>query len=319
MWQHLSTYYLFRCKQAWRILLAIGWGHLIILMPILIVVVLGCLHAIRGSEGPYLALFVGFSLVGIHWQRWDRFFLEQLQIPLRFLYLVDYTLLSLPALIGFVYWYKWANLLAMGIIISGLAIVRPPYQHGQQKSWNNWLPLQYIPLNLFEWRSGFRKHWGWFFCLQLIGFLACTYPVTAFFVVFLQALLISSFFQVFESKDLLMAVQYQGNLLWIKVKASLISFNVLILPHFMLFVLLHQRWQMLTALFVIWVISQLLIAFSICMKYKAYNWYDTKLHNSLPLAIFVGCLSIPFLWPVPLLMLWRFWVGAQKNLWQHYA
>lgn len=315
----IQEYLFFRCKQLFRLTKDIGIGHLIILFPILVIAVLGVLHLVLTSQHAGIAFVILFLLVGNHWVREDRFFLEQLPLPLFCFFLLDYWLLCSPFLVSFIYWFKWPNLIVLSLGLLILAFIKPPYFKGTKKKKFATISLEWIPLEIFEWRCGLRKNPFSFIVLYVLGLGLSFYAITIPICLLLLALNITNFFQFFENKDLLLAINHDKKLLQKKASKSLLLFNSIMLPHYLLFIVFHDSYQHLGALLIISIIAQLIIVFAIVMKYKSYTFHDHKIYNSLPLAIFVGCLTVPFLWPIPILMIIRFWKKAQENLIYHYA
>lgn len=315
----LPQYLSFRAKQLFRVLKDIGIGHLIILAPILFVGVLGVLQLVLTSQNYTVPGFLIFSLIGNHWKRKDRFFLEQLSFPIFIIFYLDYWILCSPFMACFIFWAQWQNLITLIIGISILAFVKPPYHKGINKKTIHFLGLDRIPLELFEWRAGLRKNTWTFILLYLLGLGLSFYPVTAPIIVFLMALGVTTFFQFFEHKDLLLVVNHDKKLLQKKTIGSLKLFNLLMLPHYLLFIFFNPHLIHLGVLGVVTSIAQLIIIFSIAMKYKTYSFHEHKIYNTLPLSIFIGCWTIPFLWPIPILMIIRFWKKAKENLIYHYA
>jgi hypothetical protein len=315
----LSEYYSFRAKQIFRVLKDIGIGHLIILTPILFIGVLGVLQLILTNHNFTIAGFLLFSLAGNHWNRKDRFFLEQLSLPIAIIFCLDYGILCSPFIACFIFWAKWQNLIVLIIGICILALVKPPYHKGINKKTFFFFSLEWIPLELFEWRAGLRKNIWSFIFLYLLGLGLCFYPVTAPAIVFFMAFGVTTFFQFFENKDLLLAINHDKKLLQKKTLGSLKLFNLLMLPHYLLFAFLNPHPKYLGAFAIVIIISQLIIIFSIAMKYKTYSFHEHKIYNSLPLAIFVACWTLPFLWPIPIFMIIHFWKKAKENLIYHYA
>lgn len=315
----LFQYISFRCKQFFRLLKDIGIGHLILLAPILFVGVLGILQVILTSNNWMIAAFLLFSLVGNHWNRNDRFFLEQLSIPIFLIFYLDYIVLCSPFMICFIFWSKWQNLIVLNLGIFLLSMIKPPYYEAGNKKTSNFFTLKWIPLELFEWRSGLRKNRPLFLIAYGLGLGFSIYPITTPIFVFLMALGVTTFFQFFEHKDLLLAVNADKKLLQKKTLGSLKIFNLFMLPHYLLFIFFNPYPKYVGALVVVTLIAQLIIIFSIAMKYKTYSFHEHKVHNTLPLTIFVACWTFPFLWPVPIIMIFHFWRKAKKNLIYHYA
>ncbi|MDC0230820.1 hypothetical protein OAK19_02550 [Aureispira] len=313
------NYFLFRLKQLFRVLKDIGVANILLLLPVIIIFILGALQHILTSNNVSAALCLLFLITSIHFTRKDRFFLEQLKAPLFLFFLLDYIIICCPGLACFIFWGKWYNLLGIGIGTLILSLIRPTYASNLKRNKLTLLNLKWIPISLFECRSGFRKNIIGFICLYFSGIFLSYYPIALPIVLFIMALGISSFFHVFENKDLLLAVNRNMDLLPIKSFGSLKMFNLLMLPHYILFVIQHNSYQYLLFLMVICILSQFIIVFSICMKYKSYRFNAYKLYSSLPLAIFIGTMCIPFLWPITIIMLIQYWKKAQENLSHHYA
>jgi hypothetical protein len=315
----LSQYLSFRAKQLFRVLKDIGIGHLIILAPILFVGILGVLQFILTDQNFSVAALLLFTLAGNHWNRKDRFFLKQFPLPITLIFCLDYVILCSPFIACFIFWAKWQNLMVLSIGILILVLVKPPYHKGVNKKIGHLFSFEWIPLEIFEWRAGLRKNTWTFLCLYGLGLGLSFYPITAPIFVFLMAYGVTTFFQFYENKDLLLAVNHDKKLLQKKTIGSLKIFNGLMLPHYLLFIFFNPNPQYLGALVVVSIISQLIIIFAIAMKYKTYSFHERKIHNNFPLAIFMACWTFPFLWPIPILMTIRFWKKAKENLIYHYA
>lgn len=315
----LSQYLGFRAKQIFRILKDIGLGHLILLTPILFIAVLGLLQFILTSQPYSVAICLLIILAGSHWNRKDRFFLEQLSLPIFIVFCLDYWILCSPFMACFIFWAKWQNLLTLSIGLCLLAVIKPPYHKGVNKKRIHFFWLEWIPIELFEWRTGLRKStWSFSLC-YLLGLGLSFYPITTPIFVFLMACAATTFFQFFENKDLLLAVNHDKKLLQKKTIGSLKLFNIGLLPHYLLFIFFNPQPIYLGVLAIVTIIAQLILVFSIAMKYKTYSFHKHKVYNSLPLAFFVACWALPFLWPIPIFMLFHFWKKAKENLIYHYA
>lgn len=316
----LQKYNAFRFRQLYRMVKDAGIGNLIILIPLVYVAILGILQYVSTSKDISTAVFLLVGIGSFHWTRKDRFFLEQIKIPLFLIFLMDYILLCSPIWACFIFWLKWENLLLFGAGTLILSFVKPRYNSGSSPQKLNLFKIQWIPIQLFEWRCGLRKSMIGFAFLWLIGLIFSFYPIVIPVVLLLMALSITSFFQFFENKDLLLAVNQNQKLLRIKTFGSMKLFNLFMLPHYILFLYFHHSgYQYIGALVVVAIISNMIIVFAICLKYKNYRFHHHKVYSGLPLGIFVACLFVPFLWPIPILMLITFWRKAQENLLYHYA
>lgn len=315
----IYTFLFFRIKQLLRTLREIGIFHFLLLSPVLIIAVLGTLQHIMTSRNFSSSIFLLIIILSIHFSRKDRFFLEQLESPLFLTFTLEYFLGCIPFILCFIFWEKWYDLLILGTGMLLICLVKPLYSNHSKRKLSLFINDSLIPLHLFEWRSGFRKHRIEFILLYVSGLVLTIYPITLPVILFLMALGISQFFQIFENKDLLLSVNAEQKLLKKKSVGSLRLFNLLMLPHYVLFVIQHNTYQLLMVLFIVSILSQMIIVFSICMKYKNYRFGHYKIYSNIPLIIFIVSMSIPFLWPLTIIMLIQFWKKAQTNLMQHYV
>jgi hypothetical protein len=210
-------------------------------------------------------------------------------------------------------------LLILGTGTLLICLIKPLYLSNSKRKFTLFINDSLIPLHLFEWRSGLRKHRIEFILLYLSGLALTIYPVTLPVILFLMAFGISQFFQIFENKDLLLAVNAEQKLLKKKSLGSLRLFNLLMLPQYVLFVIQHNSYNLLLVLLIVSILSQMIIVFSICMKYKNYRFSHYKIYSKVPLVIFISSMTIPFLWPLTIIMLIQFWKKARKNLMLHYV
>ena len=306
----------FRLKQNYRALKDLGIGLLLLLSPILVMGILGLLHDIAYNPGSFLNALLPISILwGIHFTRKDAFFIRQTGVNFRLYICIEYLMLVLPFGLTYIYYTRWYCIALLGIGILLLLFIPPsflPKTNSKQS-----LSFRWIPLEIFEWRAGLRKSGSTFLVLYILGLALSFYTITVPIVIASMGLLITSFFQLYENKDLLLSVNHNGRFLSTKVRKSLLLFNLLLLPHYLLYLLFS--WEYWFVLPIIAVIANMIIAFAICMKYRSYRFDQHKVGNGMPLGIFIACWCYPFLWPIPIIMLIIFWRQAQQNLIRHYA
>lgn len=305
----------FRAQQAYRMLQSIGFGVLLVFIPIAFLGVLLVLQFLYTTPAPWAGLLLIGSLIGLHYQRGDRFFLEQLLPHPWSVYGLEYSLLCSPFWFCFGYWGQWWNLVVgvLGILV--LAIVPPPYASQKAgKTWGSLAPVDWIPLSLWEWRAGFRQQGWWWWLLYGLGFIGINYTFIPPVLVVVLALSSCFFYQAVAPKEIIQARNMQGHFLTQKIGESCLFFQALLLPHYGLFFYGQPSWQVLVGVLLLIIISSAWISFSICLQYSHYT-YDTEQNsNAVPLAIFIGGSFIPFTWPL-LPFLWiYYWRKAQQQL-----
>jgi hypothetical protein len=127
----------------------------------------------------------------------------------------------------------------------------------------------------------------------------------------------ASFFDEVESKELFEVFHFQKGILTSKIKLYLGLYFLLMIPHILLFLILHfQYWYLLlAALF----FGTTLILFNIFYRYAQFTPYRRRVYNSTANSLFVFSILIPFFYPVTLIYLLIYWLKARKNIRFYYA
>ncbi|MCP4439979.1 MAG: hypothetical protein GY810_13620 [Aureispira sp.] len=315
----LNTVYqlsFFRAKQLFRVMKDLGVVLLLLMLPLLTVLVLRVLELLS-TQNPFLvAGLIVFSLLSMHFVRQDIGLLKLLKAPLPVLFFTEYSLALLPFSLTVVFLGNWwtpiymhAGLLLVSLLPASL------YKKTTQK--RSWLALEWIPLGLFEWRSGFRKYWGLIAFMYILGFILPHFMGTLFIVVFLLTMTFTSFFENLESKELIEILNDKNQLLTQKAWMMTRSFHLFLLPHYILFLIFHsQYWYLLLLLMIV---TQLILLFSLCYKYTSYRPDSQRIYMQIPLAFYAASMLIPFLQPLGIIMVIYFWRKAQRNLFMIYA
>ncbi len=304
-----------RLRQLWRVCKEVGWTNFILMSPFLVIVVLGMLEHLSTTTNVGSMLLIVFTLGGMHWKRKDRILLEQISPVLFPIFVIEYLLLLLPVWGSLVVFGQWLQCSILWVMIVLISLWKPAaIPTASAISRQN---LYWIPRILFEWRTGLRTHFWKYSFSYLIAVIWSYQTIVVPIAVPIFALIVVSFFNDLENRDLLLAVNHDQRLLVKKVGQSLLLFHSLLLPLYGLFLYFHaQYWYVLL---VLGMISSLLIAFAICIKYKSYRFEYQKVHNNLAISIFTACWLYPFFWPIPIIMLIVYWRQAQRNLIHHYA
>lgn len=305
----------FRLRQAFRMLKSVGW-LLVLALPLFGVYFLGILQATKTTNSIIIGLVLSLIIGSIHFYRKDGDFLKHLSVPSKLIFLIEYNGLllttSLPILILYGKWEIFS-------IANGAAFLMVLFKPGllaNQQSSTRPIP-KFIPVELFEWRSGLRKYYSYAIIIYLVGLIFCNYIGSALAVTILWAMMSVSFYEEIESKELLENIHFKYGLLKRKVISHSLLFHFLLLPHYVLFLVFHgQYWYILTIAIGL---SQLLLAFSIFYKYAVYRPGRRRTYNQTATGLFIGGFLIPFLAPGSIWYLFTFWRRAIKRIKYFYA
>lgn len=315
----LNTIYqlsFFRLKQGFRILKDIGIVLLVLLLPLLMILVLRVLE-LASTQNPFVvAGLIMISLLSMHFVRQDIGLLKLFKTPLPIIFFVEYTLILLPFTSTILFLGNWETPLYIHV---GLLIVAllPTSLYKKTTKKNTVFALEWIPLGLFEWRSGFRKYGGLIAFIYLLGFVLPLFKGTIFILVFLLVVTITSFFEHLEGKELVEILNDKNRLLQQKAWMMTRTFHLFLLPHYILFLIFHlQYWYLLLLLIII---AELILLFSLCYKYTSYRPDSQRIYMQIPLAFYAASMLIPFLQPLGIIMVVYFWRKAQRNLFMIYA
>lgn len=311
----------FRIKQGYRVLQSLGFGIFVVFIPILFLGALALLQFLWKTPAPWGSILMLSSLVSVHYKRRDRFFLEQLITTTRpyRIYALEYSLLTGPFLVCFIYWEQWLNLTISILTVIVLTIIPPPYQQKKNNSsWQTWIPVYWIPARLWEWRSGLRQQGWWIFILYGLGFLGVTYALVTPVLTLILTITICHFHQKIAPKEIIQASNKNGCFLSHKIRLNCLFFQGILLPHYVLFLVYQWDSQTLLVLLMLMIISSCWISFRICLQYSSYTYQAEQDYNLVPFVIFVVGSLIPFFWPL-LPFLWiHYWRKAQQQL-NYYA
>ena len=308
----LSLMIRLRAKQAFRVLQSIGWGYVLVVVTILVFIFgFRILEVLLEGDGWSSGLLLLLPVVSVHISRKDHHFLRQIApYSHRFLlFFLEYGLGMLPL---------WMTLLFMGRVdvlliflggTMGVAAIDP-----------RWIPtvkwkaqsFRWIPVRAFEWRSGMRRQGLLWLFFLIIGLVASHWVWAIPGTLIICALLSTGLYQDLESKELLEGPFRIRHFLWQKIALHGALFHSCFALSYVVYFIRHGDLWWILVLSIIGV--QLLLSFSLLVKYA--NWLPNREKHSAQtmIAVFAGGLLIPYLAPASLLLWGYYYYKANKRL-----
>ncbi|MFK8004984.1 MAG: hypothetical protein AB8H03_01375 [Saprospiraceae bacterium] len=311
----IFTFISFRIKQFSRSIREIGIPLFLILLLVTTGItfkILVFLSEVQGIEMGILSLII---IGSIHSTRKDTHFLKSLTVSQPLLFLAEYSLLLLPVSIVLFFLGKIEP--AIYWQLGMLPVLLLPAGNLKNNKIAPLISLDKIPFKYFEIKLGLRKM---FFGIVLSYFVAlgCSFFIgTLILFSILLLMLLPTFFEYFEPKEMIVLEYEKGNFLKRKIFSHLFIFQIALLPHYLLFLFYHfEMWYLGLACFIG---LSLGIIFSIVYKYASYRPNIPKMFSNTFQAVFLATLVMPGLVLASIGMIIYFWRKANKNLAYYYA
>lgn len=301
-----------RLKQTYRLLQSIGWGYLLILVALILPIfgfrLLELLVQTDLLSGTLILLIPAFY---IHFYRRDHLFLRQIAsyVWRTGLFVMEYILALFPLWLALLYYQR--SDLVLGLI-AGISLIA-----AVDKKWTpaiKWktLSLNWIPLRAFEWRAGLRRLGVFIAFFWLIGLVASHWMWAIPGTVIICSFFCTSMYELLEPKELLEGPFDVRRIIWQKIGLHSLFFHLLFgLPYLVFFIRHADLWWIMVLVIVA---VQLLLSFSILVKYA--NWLPhRRQHNGQTiLSVFALGLLVPFLAPASLALWVYYYFKAKKRL-----
>lgn len=266
--------------------------------------------AVAPPGGWYVSAGAGLVLLGIHRSRRDLRFMQHLIRRPQWLWAGEYVVFSLPFAILILSVGNWqAAILWWLFCVAVPWLPVRPSAIRQQVFWG-----RVIPAGLYEWIAGMRK----FGVLVLLFYVAAL--VSAFFVPYAALLLfwlvlatLGGFYQECEPRQLLLAAELPARqYIHGKIRSHIPAAWVLGAPVYVVYGSLHAEHGWVVLLF--FVPASVMHLFFILNKYATYRPNLKNSGNSLLQSLVVLSVVIPFLLPLPLILCFRDYGRAVRNL-----
>lgn len=309
-----STYTNIRFRQAFRLVQSVGWLYVFLILPFVLVVVFRLLEMSQEGPLPVMGIVFLISVIGFHLNRRDHDFLSRLgSTPFAFR-LLDYFLLFIPVALALILIGGFKDIILIAATLPCLAWIRPPQK---KMNFGANLPLGFIPVQAFEWRSSLRRH-GWVvLLLYVIGLVASHIMGVGLGVIILTVLMVGSFYDELEEKNLLEVYRQGDDFLQRKLYWQGLTFHALFLPHYLLFLFFHVEYWYLLVIAIL--IAQSFLCFYLFFKYAHWRPFQKRAYNQVAVGLYAGFLLIPFLAPAALFYCWVYYRKAKKNLQNYYG
>lgn len=307
----MYTYFLLlRFKQGKRYLSELGIVRLVVLGAFLSYAVIGLGGSLKTINTAYAVLILYLiSVLSLHLQRTDKNFLSHFPLRKELLFSLEYSVASLVFVLLFLWNYYWIPSILLVVGSIGIAFIPVKKQVVNLKA----LPLPLISHAAFEWKSGIRKNALTIILVFILSFGFASIPYITPISVIILSLICSGFYRESEPISMLETISQSPNvILWDKIKRGLFHLLIMCLPLIILFTVLHIEWWYLLAY--AFFVASLLLTFSIILKYSLYEPNSDLSLNSLLVGFVTVSLVVPFLAPIPFVMLFVYTRKALSNL-----
>jgi hypothetical protein len=311
----LKTILQFRLKQFFRLLQSVGWGLLIIALPLAFVMLMVILDLIQKYDPWISSSVICLLLISTHFNRKDGNWLDHLFKKPSKLFLIEYNALLLPlSLLVFTFFGIWKTPLLTHF---GACLVSFFPIFNKRKARNAGQGLNSIPLEAFEIRTGIRRLFWMYLSIYLFGLAISKFVFGALAITILFGLFVTSFYDEMEPKEFIENIHFRTHLLNRKIIVHSLVFHILLSPHYLLFLIFHTQywWLLLTAI----IIAESFLLFAIVYKYAHYLPHQKKVYNSTSFSIYTLGFLVPFFLPASLYSLITQWRKAIKRIHYFYA
>lgn len=246
----------------------------------------------------------------IQFGRKDLKLLELAHLNQYWLYLLIYALIGSMSLVAFL-----ANgLFIESLIVLAFVAVTPLINFNGVNMDRFFVSVgDFLPYKNFEWRTGLRQYGLAVILLTIAGISLSKFQGGVPLIIFFLTLNTSVFYLFGESKELLMA-NYNSpeQLILDKLKEHFTVFFLLILPMSILYLIFNP--SLWFVLLYVWVIAFLASINAILFKYQGYEPGARFDNNNVLQGLMLVFFLIPFLFPIPIIMMIVNYKKSIKNL-----
>jgi len=300
----------FRFNQLWKIIREIPIVYLLVILGLLAfgaVYLFGMMQNIQ--RGSIVAGVWILFLLGLHAGRKDYQFIHLIEESPWQIFCIEYLLLSIPLiLMEIMCGYFWP---ALGMILGCLIISFKKQGFRQVK--NGLAVPRFIPVEAFEFRSGFRRL-GVVFVVMYIAALATVWLsyvplVFVWFILFVMA----DAFKISEPLSILCVWELPPKkFLQKKICLNVSLSSITFLPVYLIYSAFHpEDWLFVVIFFLYGILNTILI---VVIKYAYYSPGQKVVAGQIALIISMFGMAFPILFPVTLFYIIKYSLAAGRNL-----
>jgi hypothetical protein len=303
-----------RIKQGYRTIRQLGTNG-IVLVPIMLYSLIWAVKTIL-DQGPWamlpaVGLFI--SIVSLHIQRKDLYFLSKLISKPAVLTASEYVVISLPFVALYAFTTLWwiGPCMLLGAAITALLPTLPERNLRATRR-----KTRLISPTAFELIGGWRKYKGWIMLVILLMLVGHVWsPAVILVGLLILTMIFLQFYLQFESKEL---VELTGDsptkLILRKTKTQLgFYFALTALPSILFLIQDPELWFLLLYGHFMCSVAQF---FTISFKYAFYRPGEVMSSQlfSTYISIVIACFLLPWFSPLPLIITVRYFLKGRENL-----
>lgn len=299
-----------RFKQFYREILRIGFFRIVVLLGLsFMLFVFLYLQTSTYPNAIYSSIIVLLFILLLHTQRDDKLFLKSNFNNFKWIYFVEYLLISL-VLIVFLLLNDYWNIALFAIVIIGI-IVQFDFKVNQI-SYNTRIQ-KWIPDECFEWKNGIRKRFILTLSIWLFGISLSFFVGSVPIAIVLLGIISLSLLEKGEPYQMILAYEKNpNNFLLLKIRQQIAILTIVSAPLILSFLFFHLNlWYIPLIILLIFCILQF---YSILVKYSFYEPNSKSAAAQMFIGIGVAGFMMPIFAPLILLLSFRFYLKAKQNL-----
>lgn len=299
-----------RFKQFYREILRIGLFRIIVLLGLCsMFFIFLYAQAGRFPNVLYACIIVLVLILMLHTKRGDKLFVRINFSNYKWIFFVEYTLITLVFLVFILihnYWY-----LALPFVFILGIIVQLDFK-GNQISYNTRVQ-KWIPDECFEWKSGIRNLFILTLCTWIAGFIFSFFVASVPFAMVVLGIITLSFLEKGEPYQMIIAHEKGPNKFFLlKIKQQVALLSILFAPLILAFLVFHyELWYIPFVILLMFCILQIYTTF---IKYSFYEPNSNSPAAQMFIGVGVVGFMVPILVPLVILLTVRFYFKAKKNL-----
>jgi hypothetical protein len=293
----------------------LGFFYTVILLTAAAVAAMYCaMYYQQKQPAFFISIAVPAIVLYIHFGRRDFAFISKhIQSPVQNIF-AEYLAFTLPFTLPAVFSPQWCCYPLVLLLLACIAAIKV------NTAYTTPLPnlTKLVRADAFEWIGGIRKRYISLILLFIMAVALSWLRVAPLIFLFLITTTILSFYLEGESLQVLHAYSSNaGKLLRKKIKTHAAMLSLLLLPVLIINSIFNPGLILINIAF--WLAQLILLCFVILLKYATYAPGNQHLLNSTLIAfVSLGCI-LPFILPVPLIMIFFNYPKAIKKLQLYYG